>query len=78
MSNWCNWSSRPKRNTLLNGTVLTSAVNAGDNTVITAENKPYDGNTDATIATRTLTGVLVADVGKVSLTGGTAPLILPM
>src|SRR5207253_346865 len=37
---------------------------------ITASNKVYDGNTTATIATRTLTGVLGAD--NVSLSGGTA------
>ena len=39
---------------------------------ITASNKTYDGGTSATIATKTLTGVLLADVGSVSLTGGTA------
>jgi hypothetical protein len=37
---------------------------------ITAEDKEYDGNTSATIATRTLTGVLAGDV--VNLVGGTA------
>ncbi len=37
---------------------------------ITADDKPYDGTTAATIATRTLTGVLGTDV--VTLTGGTA------
>src|SRR5207245_2133392 len=37
---------------------------------ITANNKIYDGNTTATIATRTLTGVFGAD--NVSLSGGTA------
>ncbi len=36
----------------------------------TAANKVYDGTTAATVLTRTLTGVLGADV--VSLTGGTA------
>jgi len=38
----------------------------------TADNKAYDGNTTATILTRTLTGVLAADVADVTLTGGTA------
>ena len=39
---------------------------------ITANNKPYDGNTSATIASRSLTGVLAGDTGNVTLTGGTA------
>src|SRR5206468_2928665 len=34
-----------------------------------ADNKPYDGNNSATVLTRTLIGVLPADVGNVSLTG---------
>jgi len=38
----------------------------------TADNKAYDGNTTATILTRTLTGVITADVADVTLTGGTA------
>ncbi|RQO76417.1 hypothetical protein DBR40_10935, partial [Pedobacter sp. KBW01] len=38
----------------------------------TADNKVYDGNTNATVLTRTLTGVLVADAADVTLTGGTA------
>jgi len=38
----------------------------------TADNKVYDGNTNATVLTRTLTGVLAADVADVNLTGGTA------
>jgi gliding motility-associated-like protein len=38
----------------------------------TADNKVYDGNTTATVLTRTLTGVLTADVADVNLTGGTA------
>ncbi len=38
----------------------------------TAANKVYDGNASATVQTRTLTGVLVGDVGNVSLIGGTA------
>ena len=38
----------------------------------TADNKPYDGNTTAGILTRTLTGVIAADVADVTLTGGTA------
>src|SRR5206468_11857573 len=37
---------------------------------ITANNKIYDGTTAATIATRTLSGVVGSD--NVSLTGGTA------
>ncbi len=37
---------------------------------ITADNKSYDGNTSATIATRTLTGVIEGD--DVSYSGGTA------
>src|SRR6185503_10817154 len=37
---------------------------------ITANNKTYDGSTAATIATRTLSGVVGSDA--VSLTGGTA------
>ncbi len=37
---------------------------------ITADDKPYDGTTAATIATRTLTGVIGAE--DVTLTGGTA------
>src|SRR5207249_6278409 len=37
---------------------------------ITADNKVYDGTTAATIATRSLSGVLGSDV--VSLSGGTA------
>jgi len=39
---------------------------------VTVSDKPYDGTTTATIATRTLTGVLSADASNVSLTGGTA------
>lgn len=39
--------------------------------VIRAEDKVYDGSTEATI-TRMLSGVLAQDVGNVSLTGGTA------
>ncbi|MCF8303868.1 MAG: hypothetical protein K9I94_11380, partial [Bacteroidales bacterium] len=38
----------------------------------TADDKVYDGNTDATVLTRTLDGVLAGDDGEVSLTGGTA------
>src|ERR1043165_1355686 len=38
----------------------------------TADNKIYDGTTTATVQTRTLSGVLLADVANVSLTGGTA------
>lgn len=40
----------------------------------TANNKPYDGNVTATIATNTLslTGVVAGDVGNVTLTGLTA------
>ncbi|MCX6922136.1 MAG: YDG domain-containing protein, partial [Verrucomicrobia bacterium] len=38
----------------------------------TANNKIYDGNNSAAVLTRTLTGVLPADVGNVILTGGTA------
>ena len=56
---------------------LTSALSASFDVTkatvtgsITASNKTYDGNTAATIATRTLTGVLGAD--NVSLSGGTA------
>src|SRR5207245_5087370 len=37
---------------------------------VTADNKVYDGTTSATIATRSLTGVLGSDA--VSLSGGTA------
>ncbi|ARS39462.1 hypothetical protein CA265_07280 [Sphingobacteriaceae bacterium GW460-11-11-14-LB5] len=38
----------------------------------TADNKVYDGNTTASLLTRTLTGVLAADAADVTLTGGTA------
>ncbi len=38
----------------------------------TVANKVYDGNTSATVLSRTLTGVLAGDVGNVSLIGGTA------
>src|SRR4030095_2352130 len=38
----------------------------------TADNKVYDGNNSATVLTRSLSGVLAADVGNVSLSGGTA------
>ena len=38
----------------------------------TAANKVYDGNTSATVLTRSLNGVLAADLNNVSLTGGTA------
>ncbi len=38
----------------------------------TAANKTYDGNTSATVLTRTLNGVLAADAANVSLSGGTA------
>jgi hypothetical protein len=43
----------------------------------TAENKVYDGNTSATVLTRTLNGVLAADAGNVSLNGGTATFATP-
>src|SRR5207247_1605915 len=56
---------------------LTSAVSASFDVTkatvtgsITASNKVYDGTTTATIATRSLSGVLGSDV--VSLSGGTA------
>jgi hypothetical protein len=39
---------------------------------VTANNKVYDGTTAATIASRTLTGVLPADSATVLLTGGSA------
>jgi uncharacterized repeat protein (TIGR03803 family) len=42
---------------------------------VTASNKAYDGGTTATIASRTLTGVLGSDA--VSLTGGTATFASP-
>jgi trimeric autotransporter adhesin len=38
----------------------------------TAQNKIYDGNTSATVGTRSLSGVLGADLAEVSLSGGTA------
>jgi hypothetical protein len=38
----------------------------------TVSNKIYDGNNIAAVLTRTLTGVLPADEGNVTLTGGTA------
>ena len=38
----------------------------------TAGNKVYDGNTSATVLTRTLNGVLTADLANVRLSGGTA------
>ncbi|HEY5910443.1 MAG TPA: MBG domain-containing protein [Verrucomicrobiae bacterium] len=38
----------------------------------TAADKVYDGSTSATVLTRMLGGVLAADAGNVSLTGGTA------
>jgi hypothetical protein len=46
---------------------ITAATLTGS---ITANNKPYDGTTTATIATRTLNGVMGSD--DVSLVGGTA------
>ena len=39
---------------------------------VTINNKTYDGTTAATIATRTLSGVLSGDAGNVVLTGGIA------
>src|SRR5262249_36023574 len=38
----------------------------------TANSKTYDGNNSATIATRTLVGVLVGDAANVTASGGTA------
>ncbi|MCX6928258.1 MAG: YDG domain-containing protein, partial [Verrucomicrobia bacterium] len=43
---------------------LTGSFTAGD--------KVYDGNTNATVLTRTLNGVLAGDAANVTLTGGTA------
>ena len=37
-----------------------------------AENKDYDGNTDANIISRSISGVVAADANKVALIGGTA------
>ena len=55
-----------------NSTATTTAnITSKDLTpAITAANKTYDGTTTATIATRTLTGIIAPDV--VTLTGGTA------
>jgi hypothetical protein len=60
-------------NYVLNPTTATTTANITPLTIsgaITASNKVYDDNTSATIATRTLTGVLGSDA--VTLTGGTA------
>ena len=38
----------------------------------TAGDKTYDGNSNASVLTLTLTGVVAADLGNVTLTGGTA------
>ncbi|MDB5119054.1 MAG: Fibronectin type domain protein [Sphingobacteriales bacterium] len=56
----------------------TSASSVGNITpkvltgAFTAANKVYDGNSTATILTRTLSGVITADVNNVTSSGGTA------
>ena len=57
---------------LLNSTASTTAsITALDITgAFTADDKPYDGNTDATVASRSLVGTIPGDV--VTLDGGTA------
>ncbi|KIA96125.1 hypothetical protein OC25_03235 [Pedobacter kyungheensis] len=55
--------------------VATTTANIGVKTItgsFTADNKVYDGNTTATVLTRSLAGVLTADAADVTLTGGTA------
>lgn len=57
--------------TLVTPATLTAPITAAPLTLsFTASNKVYDGTTTATIATRTLTGVIGADV--VTASGGTA------
>ncbi|HEX7469457.1 MAG TPA: putative Ig domain-containing protein, partial [Verrucomicrobiae bacterium] len=59
--------------TLIATNTFTITVNQADITGnFTVADKVYDGNTNATVLTRTLNGVLPADTANVSLTGGTA------
>jgi len=59
--------------TLSTVTTTTANIAVKDiNGAFTADNKVYDGNANANILTRSLTGVIVADVANVTLTGGTA------
>src|SRR5688572_12259946 len=63
-------------NYLLNATTsfsTTANITPKELTIsITADNKVYDGGTDAVIASRQLNGVLVVDAAKVASSGGTA------
>lgn len=55
--------------------VLTTQANITPRTVtgsIKVSNKVYDGTTDAEISSSSLSGLLAADAGQVTLTGGTA------
>jgi hypothetical protein len=54
------------------GTTTAAITPLGITGSFTAADKVYDGNTSATVLTRTLNGVLAADAGNMSLTGGTA------
>jgi len=58
--------------TTLSATTIGNITGLALTGAFTANNKVYDGNTTATVLTRTLTGVLPADVSDVNLTGGTA------
>ena len=62
--------------TVAQPTGLTANITALDVTGgFTADNKVYDGSTDATVLTRSLVGTLTGDV--VSLSGGTAAFATP-
>jgi hypothetical protein len=54
------------------GTTTAAITAPGITGSFTAADKVYDGNTNASVLTRTLNGVLPADTANVSLTGGTA------
>jgi hypothetical protein len=54
------------------GTTTAAITALGITGSFTAADKVYDGNTNATVLTRGLSGVLAPDTGNVSLTGGTA------
>ena len=58
--------------TLAQPTTSANITTLGITGSFTAQSKTYNGNNSATVQSRTLNGVLPGDVGKVSLTGGTA------
>jgi len=54
------------------GTTTAAITALGITGNFTAADKVYDGNTSATVLTRTLNGVVAGDTGNMSLSGGTA------